>query len=271
MTYENELYHHGIFGMKWGKKNGPPYPLKPSKHSASEKKAGWRKSLFNKKVDQGEEQKVIIPKKDYKHPDSKYFDSRKFGSQDLRNLTDRFNNEKQFNDALAAKLRSENMLNEDILRNMNKKQKKELYQRISEMDLETAYNRAIQQNIQAQVDLIRSQQTLAQLNAKPPTKGQKARAAVGNMLKDIGKRTVSNVGTDVSTYLIGTGINKLTGAEVVNMGKYKKNKGNPHQKEINDLNWDTEYRKAQFDNDNAKKGIFNNNQKKNNQKKGNKP
>ena len=40
-----ELVHHGILGQKWGKKNGPPYPLGPSDHSAREKKAGWRKSL----------------------------------------------------------------------------------------------------------------------------------------------------------------------------------------------------------------------------------
>ena len=39
------LAHHGILGMKWGKKNGPPYPLGASDHSASEKKAGWRQSL----------------------------------------------------------------------------------------------------------------------------------------------------------------------------------------------------------------------------------
>lgn len=40
-----ELYHHGVLGQKWGVKNGPPYPLKPSAHSASEKKAGWTKSV----------------------------------------------------------------------------------------------------------------------------------------------------------------------------------------------------------------------------------
>ena len=39
------LVHHGILGQKWGKKNGPPYPLDAADHSAAEKKAGWRKSL----------------------------------------------------------------------------------------------------------------------------------------------------------------------------------------------------------------------------------
>lgn len=41
----NYLAHHGILGQRWGHKNGPPYPLDASDHSASEKKAGWRKSL----------------------------------------------------------------------------------------------------------------------------------------------------------------------------------------------------------------------------------
>ena len=43
--YRYYLVHHGILGMRWGRKNGPPYPLDASDHSSSEKKAGWRKSL----------------------------------------------------------------------------------------------------------------------------------------------------------------------------------------------------------------------------------
>lgn len=48
-----ELYlmHHGIAGQKWGKRNGPPYPLSAGAHSASEKKAGWRKSLSDRSDD----------------------------------------------------------------------------------------------------------------------------------------------------------------------------------------------------------------------------
>lgn len=44
-TADDYLAHHGILGQKHGKRNGPPYPLKPGDHSASERKAGWRKSL----------------------------------------------------------------------------------------------------------------------------------------------------------------------------------------------------------------------------------
>lgn len=43
---ELELYHHGIEGQKWGKRNGPPYPLSKEDYSAAEKKAkGYTKKL----------------------------------------------------------------------------------------------------------------------------------------------------------------------------------------------------------------------------------
>lgn len=43
--YFNEIYHHGIKGQKWGVRNGPPYPLKPSDHSQEERKQNWTRSL----------------------------------------------------------------------------------------------------------------------------------------------------------------------------------------------------------------------------------
>ena len=34
---QNYISHHGILGQKWGKKNGPPYPLSSNQHSMAEK------------------------------------------------------------------------------------------------------------------------------------------------------------------------------------------------------------------------------------------
>lgn len=43
--FNDYIEHHGIMGMKWGVKNGPPYPLGADDHNASERRANWEQSL----------------------------------------------------------------------------------------------------------------------------------------------------------------------------------------------------------------------------------
>lgn len=48
------LEHHGILGQRWGKRNGPPYPLEPSSRSSAEKKANGDKHTSSAKKAYGE-------------------------------------------------------------------------------------------------------------------------------------------------------------------------------------------------------------------------
>lgn len=68
------LVHHGIVGQKWGKRNGPPYPLSGGDYSRKEKteiykKRKARNSIYNKKhfdevLDKGTEFKTLSYDKD---------------------------------------------------------------------------------------------------------------------------------------------------------------------------------------------------------------
>ena len=92
MIVNNELYHHGILGQKWGKKNGPPYPLGASDHSDSEKKAGWRKSLSSEsktsKKKSSHKQEQMSNKSSTKSKNSVQKTLKKFGNRRV-NYTDK--------------------------------------------------------------------------------------------------------------------------------------------------------------------------------------
>lgn len=59
LVSNDELHHHGIFGQRWGVRNGPPYPLDDEDHSARERKAGWKASLNNSGKTSSKKEKIV--------------------------------------------------------------------------------------------------------------------------------------------------------------------------------------------------------------------
>lgn len=89
------IAHHGILGQKWGKRNGPPYPLDAEDHSAAEKLAAGLKrqsSLSNKadRVRESMDRSVTglgreLKWRKYKKLSEKQFEQRKENMKDIRN------------------------------------------------------------------------------------------------------------------------------------------------------------------------------------------
>lgn len=65
--------HHGIEGQKWGKRNGPPYPLDYGDHSSEEKKHLSRSEKKNLKRDKKNLQRQVNMQKAYERASDKAF------------------------------------------------------------------------------------------------------------------------------------------------------------------------------------------------------
>jgi hypothetical protein len=247
--YENELYHHGIVGMKWGKKNGPPYPLSKEKSQKIQKKGREKKDeeyrKKREKLEKGDskaqtegmslpfkKKKKIIDRlvksenkrldKLDKHQkvdqqqvtedsinkvqqiideDRKYLNSRNYGEKDLKRLTNRFNSEADYNNALQRKLDSEMYMLNSNNKRMSRKERAKYERLMEKYERDAAYNRAVQNQIDSQINLIRSQQTLKQLTTKPKKKSLIRRGAewTGKWATDVTKAGLYNAGTRATT------------------------------------------------------------------------
>lgn len=71
----NYLVHHGILGQKWGKKNGPPYPLDYNKLSAEEREEAKKSAISRGDVNEANKNR-------------KYYTN-----QEINQVIDRFNTE----------------------------------------------------------------------------------------------------------------------------------------------------------------------------------
>lgn len=116
------LKHHGILGQKWGKRNGPPYPLDADDHSTAEKNAmnnhpdrgGDPKESYNPdkaKAPEIKKQKFKFGKKE-KEPFDKekaiknvdirsvYKHRKEFEDKEFKAVLERFNTEKKYKEAI---------------------------------------------------------------------------------------------------------------------------------------------------------------------------
>lgn len=112
-----DIQHHGILGQRKGVRNGPPYPLNPGRHSASEEKAGWRKSLdggglFRKKKKKSksvnEQPKKELTKEEYESQKQEVIKTGK-ASDVLKYKGDLTNDQMQY---AVNRIRLENQLEE---------------------------------------------------------------------------------------------------------------------------------------------------------------
>lgn len=188
------LYHHGILGMKWGDRNGPPYPLDASDHSASERKAGWKKSL-------AESKKSIAKER----------------TDRLHELNDRYN--KEFYDR-EAEYNKQRYLSENV---NNKAKQKELKREYNAKNAETT-NRLMSE-INAINSDTKARLSEAKTQAKTQKEKEKQQKAVTKDIRKNWHKTHNAAANDFNSK-IGSLNEKYKGSGGINNPKYMKEVSN---------------------------------------------
>lgn len=93
----NELYHHGRLGQRWGKKNGPPYPLDYSQLSQAERERAKSRAKREGNLKEAADNKIY------------------YSDQELRDVVNRFKLNREVSELLTPDNVSKGMKTVDNL------------------------------------------------------------------------------------------------------------------------------------------------------------
>ena len=96
---EDELSHHGILGQKWGKKNGPPYPL-DSKVSTGKRLRESAGKIISKRKKKKSQPVYKSNEEAIKSRDYEYINKNKsqFSTKEMNELMNRVSTEERMSD-----------------------------------------------------------------------------------------------------------------------------------------------------------------------------
>lgn len=100
---QNELYHHGVEGMSWGKRNGPPYPLNV------EGRVSLRKQILRKK----KKQKADDVKKYSDMSDEEKTEAKQKAIR-TGNIREAYSNRNEYSDQELQAVRNRFRLNQEV-------------------------------------------------------------------------------------------------------------------------------------------------------------
>lgn len=106
----NELYHHGIEGQRWGRRNGPPYPLSKAENRAIRRQAKR----------QAKQEKILRKRGLSSSAASKY--AKEMSDEQLNSIIDRLQREETYK-KLVKKPDGKKSFKEKILPSSNKNTK----------------------------------------------------------------------------------------------------------------------------------------------------
>lgn len=130
---DNELYHHGVDGQKWGVKHGPPYPLDRSASRQEAKKRKARRKNMIKINKKRKKSKKAAEKRDLSYKRSKK-PAKQMTNKELNDTIDRLQREETYR-KLVSKGKTESEI-EKQLKKQNKLADKQRKQNLKQQKIQ---------------------------------------------------------------------------------------------------------------------------------------